>query len=589
MIKKRINNLRKWMTKENIQAQIIPTNDPHFSEYVAPHWETREWISNFKGSAGTVIVTDKKALLWCDSRYFIQAEKELDNEIFILMKIGQEGVPTINEWLKENMPKNTNIAIDGKLISVAAYNEMVKQLPDNKIVSSTDPFTQIWDERPSIPTEKARILPITATGESITSKRERVARELGLEKGIYITAMLDEIAWLLNTRGADVEYNPVTISYAVIAKSGISLFVDKTKFSKTDIIDLNSQGVTLHEYNDFDKFLSTLSGIEVTINASKFDIYHYNLLLTSGAEVKEEEITHGTITKLKSIKNDTEIEGTRKAMIEDGVALVRFNIWLEEMMTTKSEVSEYDLANKLRDLRLSMPSCVGESFGSIVGYGSNGAIVHYSPSEEESATIHPDNFVLIDTGGQYNFGTTDITRTIHLSMPTEEQKHDYTLILRGNIALSMAHFPVGTTGNQLDILARQFLMREGLNYGHGTGHGVGHQLNVHEGPQSIRMEYNPVQLEVGMITSNEPGLYKRGEYGIRLENLVLCCKSIKNEYGNFMKFETLTLYPFDKKSIDYTMLSKDEKQWLDNYHATVYEKLSPSLTSEECKWLKSHL
>lgn len=584
-----IKNLRSWLSSQGYNAIIIPTNDPHFSEYVADHWKSRAKISNFTGSAGTVVVAADKALLWCDSRYFVQAEMELDSAVFAVMKMGQPNTPTINQWLAENMCKGSKVAIDGKLLSVSSYNDMVSQIPDCEIISIEDPFNTLWEDRPSIPTEKARLIPVEATGESVTHKRERIAKALDLKNRFYITSMLDEIAWLLNIRGADIAYNPVVISYAIISESGITLFADRNKFSSADIITLNSVGVTLHYYNDFDNFLCSLKGKEVIINPSKFDIYHYNLLLKAGVEVSNETIACGVITKLKSIKNSVEVAGTKQAMIEDGVALVRFNIWLEETMNSGVEVREYDLSLKLKELRLSMPSCVGESFCSIVGYGTNGAIVHYSPSEEKSAVMKRDNFVLIDSGGQYNYGTTDITRTIHLSTPTDRQKHDYTLVLKGNIALSMAVFPVGTVGNQLDILARQYLMREGMNYGHGTGHGIGHLLNVHEGPQSIRMEYNPVILEVGMITSNEPGLYKVGEYGIRLENLVLCVESEKNEFGNFLKFETITLFPFDKKSIDFELLSKDEKQWLDNYHSAVYENLSPHLTSEECEWLKNQL
>lgn len=587
MIKDRVAKLREWLKKNKFEAVVIPTNDPHFSEYVASHWKTREWISGFTGSAGTVVVTAKEALLWCDSRYFVQSEIELDPAIFKIQKMGLSGTPSVNKWLNNNLKKSGRVAVDGKLFSVATFGDMLKEITNCEVVATVDPFIDIWSDRPELPKSIVRILDENATGESIKSKNARIAEYLGLDSHIYITSVLDEIAWLLNIRGADVKFNPVVISYAIVAKNGIILFVDTDKLLVGDRELLESKGVGIKEYRDFDSFLKTLMNVNVIVNPYKFDIFHYNTLVNNGAYVTAEESKYGVITEMKAAKNSVELHGAHRAMISDGVALVKFNMWLERALDNEDVITEYDISRKLHESRMTCPTFVGESFSSIVGYGSNGAIVHYSPSERGSAVIKPESFLLLDSGGQYEYGTTDITRTLHLSSPTEKERNDYTLVLKGNISLVMAVFPVGTCGYQLDILARQHLLRNGLNYLHGTGHGIGHYLNVHEGPQSIRADYNSTPLVEGMLTSNEPGLYRVGEYGIRLENIIECVKHSTTEFGDFLKFQTITLFPFDLKSINVGLLTTDERHWLNRYHAKVFDKLSQFLDTEERFWLSN--
>lgn len=587
MIKDRIVKLREWLRKNKFDAVIIPTNDPHFSEYVASHWKTREWISGFTGSVATVVVTAKEALLWCDSRYFVQSEIELDPSIFKVQKIGLADTPSVNMWLNNNLKKDGRVAIDGKLFSVATFGDMLKEITHCEVVATSDPFIDIWVDRPELPKSIVRILDENTTGESIKSKNRRIADCLGLDVHIYITSVLDEIAWLLNIRGADVKFNPVVISYAIVAKNGIILFVDADKLLADDRALLESKGVVIKEYSDFDNFLKTLTNVNVIINPHKFDIFHYNTLVNNGAYVTAEESRYGVITKMKAAKNSIELHGIHRAMISDGVSLVKFNMWLERALDNDDMITEYDISRKLHEFRMTCPTFVGESFAPIVGYRSNGAIVHYSPTEKRSAVICPDGFLLLDSGGQYEYGTTDITRTLHLSSPTDKERNDFTLVLKGNISLALAVFPAGTCGYQLDILARQHLLRNGLNYLHGTGHGIGHYLNVHEGPQSIRADYNSTPFVEGMLTSNEPGLYRVGEYGIRLENIIECVKHSTTEFGDFLRFQTITLYPFDLKSINVGLLTTDERHWLNRYHAKVFDKLSQFLDTEERFWLSN--
>lgn len=587
MIKERILKLREWLKKNKFDAIVIPTNDPHFSEYVASHWMTREWISGFTGSSGTVVVTSKEALLWCDSRYFTQSEIELDATIYKVQKMGHGDTPTINSWLGSSLRKGARVAIDGKLISVNDYREMLGQLPAFDIIAVNDPFVEIWEDRPKLPRSIVRIIDDNVTGESVKSKCTRISEMLNLNKHIYITAMLDEISWLLNIRGADVKYNPVVISYAIVTNSGVILFVDNNKFLDKDKSVLEAKEVSIKEYSQFDEFLASMTGINVLVNPNKFNITHYNILISSGAHVSEENLSYGIITRLKAEKNSVELHGIHRAMISDGVSLVKFNMWLERALDDDDYFTEYDVSRKLHEFRMTCSTFVGDSFSTIVGYKSNGAIVHYSPMEKGSSVIRPDGFLLIDSGGQYEYGTTDITRTIHLSNPTEKERNDYTLVLKGNISLVTAVFPQGTTGHQLDFLARQHLLRNGLNYAHGTGHGIGHYLNVHEGPQSIRAQYNATPLMIGMVTSNEPGVYKVGEYGIRLENIIECIPHSETEFGTFLKFQTITLFPFDLKSINVGMLTIDERHWLNRYHAKVFDKLSQFLDTEERLWLSN--
>ena len=588
MVKNRVANIRQWLSNSGYNAVIVPTNDPHFSEYVAEYWKSREWISGFTGSAGTVVITANEALLWCDSRYFVQSSMELDSELFSVMKIGIDGTPSINEWLNNSLEKGDKVAIDGKLFGVKAYSEMVAQMPNISLVPVSDPFISLWDNRPEIPKTIVRLLNDNDAGESVENKCKRVIAALNLDdNSIYVTMLLDEIAWLLNIRGADVQFNPVVISYAVITNNKTYLFTHKSKFIECDYLELTGKNIEILDYSDFESYISSLENTNVIINSSKFDIYHYNLLQTAGINIIEERGYCGVITSMKAIKNTIELKGINRSMVSDGVSLVKFNMWLERALHENVEVTEFDITRKLHEFRMSCPTFIGDSFNAIVGYKSNGAIVHYSPTAEDSRKITANGFLLMDSGGQYEYGTTDITRTLHLSNPTDKEKTDYTLVLKGNISLAMAVFPSGTCGFQLDILARQHLLRNGLNYMHGTGHGIGHYLNVHEGPQSIRMDYNPVAIVPGMVTSNEPGLYRVREYGIRLENIIECVKHSDSEYGELYKFQTITLYPFDSKCINIGMLTTEERHWLNRYHAKVFDKLSQFLETEERFWLSN--
>lgn len=588
MIKNKITQLRDWLKKNKFEAIIIPTNDPHFSEYVAQYWKSREWISGFTGSAGTVVITRDKALLWCDSRYFVQSELELDKTIFSIQKMGINETPTINEWLNGNIKKGGRIAVDGTLFSIVSFENMASQVSNCVIEPISDPFISMWDNRPKMPESILRIIDEKDSGESVQSKRKRVIEELQMDRNsIYITTMLDEIAWLLNIRGADVEFNPVIISYVIVSYYKITLFINNGKIISEDYDILKSLDINIEEYNNFDNYLLNIKGLKVIVNRDKFDIYHYKLLKSSGVEIEIEKGDNSVITTIKAVKNEVELRGIRRAMMCDGVALVKFNMWLEEVLNNGNEVTEFDISTKLHECRMYSPTFMGDSFNAIVGYKSNGAIVHYSPSEKESSVIRDNGFLLIDSGGQYKYGTTDITRTIHLSAPIERERVDYTLVLKGNISLTTAVFPAGTCGFQLDILARQHLLKNGLNYMHGTGHGLGHYLNVHEGPQSIRMNYNPTAIVPGMITSNEPGIYREGEYGIRLENIIECVKHSSSEFGVFYKFQTITLFPFDLKCINIGMLTTEERHWLNRYHSKVFDKLSQFLNTDERLWLSN--
>ncbi|MDR1985166.1 MAG: aminopeptidase P family protein [Prevotellaceae bacterium] len=582
-----IEKLREYMRKEKIDAFIIPSNDPHFSEYVANYWKCREWISGFTGSAGTVVVTNNKAALWTDSRYFLQAENQLKNSEVELKKAGLKETETIAEWLRKNIGEKSKTGIDEKLFSIAEFEDLQKQLFPLKLIPVADPFVEIWENRPEMPKNKAFLLDITFCGKTTKEKLKDIEKALGETKNmVYIISALDEIAWLFNLRGSDIDYNPTAIAYALIDFPNLHLFIDTKKISVYDKKTLKTNNVTIHEYEDFIKYTETVSDKKtVIINPKKNSVYIYNILKKNKLKTKIETNTNGIISSLKAIKNKTEILGFHRAMIADGVALVKFFIWIDKNIG-KTKITELDVSAKLHEFRTKNKLFVGESFETISAYSEHGAIVHYEPTEESNIEIKKQNFLLIDSGGQYYNGTTDVTRTIHLGKPTAAQKLDYTLVLKGNIALSMAKFPKGARGAQIDALARLPLWSAGKNYLHGTGHGVGHFLNVHEGPQSIRMNENPVTLEYGMITSNEPGIYVAGKYGIRIENLVLCKRYKTTAFGEFMQFETITLAPIETKAINKKLLTTDEINWLNKYHETVYKKLSPQLNSQERKWLK---
>lgn len=564
---------------------IVPSNDPHFSEYVADHWKTRQWLSGFTGSAGTIVVAKNKAALWTDSRYFIQAEEELAGSGIELQRIAIAGVPTPAEWLKAMLREGETVVVDGTLFSAGMFESLKEDLLPLSLECVADPFTDMWRNRPPLPDKKAFLLEEEYTGELASAKIERLRKQLSITAGkCYPVAALDEIAWLLNIRGTDIDYNPLVVSYAMVESDRVLLFAGKDKFSYGDSETLLRSGIILKNYSDFTAYLDTLQGKEVIVCPSALSVYHVERLKEAGARVAY--IGESPVAMMKAVKNKTEIEGFRKAMLYDGVALVRFEMWLEEMLDKGEALTEAQVADQLFEIRSDNPLFAGESFPAIVGYGPNGAIVHYHVDVQHASLIQKKGFLLVDSGGQYFCGTTDITRTYHLSEPAPHEKADYTAVLKGMIDLSLAVFPDNTRGTQLDILARRYLLRQRTNYLHGTGHGVGCFLNVHEGPQSIRMNENPVTFRPGMVTSNEPGLYRAGKYGIRIENLLLCREDQTTEFGKFMSFETLTLCPIDTKAIDIQQLNVEQREWLNRYHAGVYEKLSPFLTGEEQRWLK---
>lgn len=585
MIRSRLEKLREWMAAEEVEAFIVPSNDPHFSEYVAPHWACRAWISGFDGSAGTVVVTRRGAALWTDSRYFLQAEAQLDGSGIELQRMGLVGTPEVMEWLAAQSDVR-RIGIDGRLFSHRAFLRLADEAAERgmTLVDCSDPFNTIWEGRPDIPAEPATILEERYSGESTRSKLQRLRiPDDGIPEAVRLVAVLDEIAWTLNIRGTDIEYNPLVISYLSVEPERALLFTAPERFGPREREQLAAEGVEVRAYEAFDAYLATLANRPVVVHPEGLNQFHYAALEAAGARIEEETTPYSSIALLKAVKNPIEIDGFRRAMEVDGAALVRFERWLEQTVEAGGRPTEREITDRLHAFRAADPDFRGESFETIAGYGSHGAIVHYAVSEESDRAIGTDSFLLIDSGGQYPFGTTDITRTYHFGTPTEEQRRDYTAVLRGMIDLSAAQFPVGTRGAQLDVLARRYLWKAGQNYLHGTGHGVGHCLCVHEGPQSIRMNENPVTLQPGMVQSCEPGLYLTGRHGIRIENLTLV-----TEEGcptGFLRFEPLTLCPISLRAVETAALDADQRDWLNRYHAAVYERLSPRLTPEERAWL----
>lgn len=583
-IKERLHALRMTLQPHGIKAFIIPSTDPHLSEYVAPHWMSRAWISGFTGSAGTVVILPDKAGLWTDSRYFLQAEEELKGSDITLYKEMLPETPSITEYLSENLAPGDTVGIDGKMFSVQQVEQMQKELTTHQLQLTTfgDPLESIWDNRPSIPDAPAFTYDVKYAGQSCKEKISALRTELR-SKGIdaLFLSALDEIAWTLNLRGSDVHCNPVVISYLLITHDEVHYFISSAKVTPEVASYLSEQHVNLHEYNDVESFLSHFASKNILIDPKKTNFAVYSAISSKCPIIRGES----PVALLKAIRNEQEIAGIHAAMQRDGVALVKFLKWLEEAVPSGKE-TELSIDKKLHEFRAAQPLYMGESFDTIAGYKEHGAIVHYSATPDSDATLKPEGFLLLDSGAQYLDGTTDITRTIALGELTQEEKTDYTLVLKGHIALAMAKFPTGTRGAQLDVLARLPIWNHGMNFLHGTGHGVGHFLSVHEGPQSIRMNENPVILQPGMVTSNEPGVYKAGSHGIRIENLTLVCKDRKGMFGDYLKFETITLCPICTKGIIKEMLTNEETEWLNSYHQTVYEKLAPSLTAEEQAWLQ---
>ena len=584
-INQRLESLRKVMRREHLSAFIFPSTDAHQSEYVADHWQGRTWISGFNGSAGTAVVTMKSAALWTDSRYFLAAEEQLKGTEFQLMKLKIEGTPTISEWLAQELQgENAEVGLDGM---VNSYHETMGLIADLRksggitVRTNFDPLGLIWTDRPAIPANPVEIQPMKFAGESVASKISRIRTALRQRHadGMLISA-LDDIAWTLNLRGTDVHCVPVFVSYLLISSQQVSLYVDSAKINDEVKAYLTENGISLYPYNKVAEGLERYSEYNILLDGDETSYFLWKT-------VKCQEIIAGNspVPAMKAQKNDREIAGFRQAMLRDGVAMVKFLRWLKPAVEAGGQ-TEISIDRKLTSLRAEQHLFRDISFDTIAGYQAHGAIVHYEATPETDVALKPEGLILIDSGAQYQDGTTDITRTIALGPVTEEMKHVYTLVLKGHIQLELAKFPDGASGTQLDALARECMWREGYNYLHGTGHGVGSYLSVHEGPHQIRMEWKPTPLRAGMTVTDEPGLYLSGKFGVRIENTLLIKDYQATEFGKFLQMESLTLCPIDLTPVDFSILQPEEIEWLDTYHRDVFEKLSPYLEGEDLEWLR---
>ena len=584
-INQRLESLREVMRREHLSAFIFPSTDAHQSEYVADHWQGRTWISGFNGSAGTAVVTMKSAALWTDSRYFLAAEEQLKGTEFQLMKLKIEGTPTISEWLAQELQnENAEVGLDGM---VNSYHETMGLIADLRksggitVRTNFDPLGLIWTDRPAIPANPVEIQPMEFAGESVASKISRIRTALRQRHadGMLISA-LDDIAWTLNLRGTDVHCVPVFVSYLLISSQQVSLYVDSAKINDEVKAYLTENGISLYPYNKVAEGLERYSEYNILLDGDETSYFLWKT-------VKCQEIIAGNspVPAMKAQKNDREIAGFRQAMLRDGVAMVKFLRWLKPAVEAGGQ-TEISIDRKLTSLRAEQHLFRDISFDTIAGYQAHGAIVHYEATPETDVALKPEGLILIDSGAQYQDGTTDITRTIALGPVTEEMKHVYTLVLKGHIQLELAKFPDGASGTQLDALARECMWREGYNYLHGTGHGVGSYLSVHEGPHQIRMEWKPTPLRAGMTVTDEPGLYLSGKFGVRIENTLLIKDYQTTEFGKFLQMESLTLCPIDLTPVDFSMLQPEEIEWLDTYHRDVFEKLSPYLEGEDLEWLR---
>lgn len=587
IINQRLECLREVMKREHLAAFIFPSTDAHQSEYVADHWMGRAWISGFNGSAGTAVVTMHSAALWTDSRYFLAAEEQLQGTEFQLMKLKIPGTPSIAEWLgKELMDVDSpEVGLDGWVNSYSSTCGLIadlRKVGGITVRTNFDPLEEIWKDRPSIPLKPVEIQPMEYAGEDISSKIVRIRKALRAQHadGMLVSA-LDDIAWTLNLRGTDVHCVPVFVSYLLIASDKVSLFVDETKISSEVRAYLESNGVSIYKYNKVEEGLKAYSEYNILLDGNETSYYLWKA-------VRCQEIVQASspIPAMKAVKNEAEIAGYRRAMLKDGVAMVKFLKWLLPAVEAGGE-TEISIDKKLTALRAEQNLFRDISFDTIAGYQAHGAIVHYEATPETDIPLKPEGLLLLDSGAQYQDGTTDITRTIALGPITEEMKHIYTLVLKAHIQLELAKFPDGASGTQLDALGRECMWREGLNFLHGTGHGVGSYLSVHEGPHQIRMEYMPTPLRAGMTLTDEPGLYLAGKFGVRIENTVLLSEYMETEFGKFLQIEPLTLCPIDTAPVNMTMLLPEELAWLNDYHAKVYAELAPYLDEEEKKWLEN--
>ena len=584
-INQRLESLREVMRREHLSAFIFPSTDAHQSEYVADHWQGRTWISGFNGSAGTAVVTMKSAALWTDSRYFLAAEEQLKGTEFQLMKQKIEGTPTISEWLAQELQgENAEVGLDGM---VNSYHETMGLIADLRksggitVRTNFDPLGLIWTDRPAIPANPVEIQPMEFAGESVASKISRIRTALRQRHadGMLISA-LDDIAWTLNLRGTDVHCVPVFVSYLLISSQQVSLYVDSAKINDEVKAYLTENGISLYSYNKVAEGLERYSEYNILLDGDETSYFLWKA-------VKCQEIIAGNspVPAMKAQKNDREIAGFRQAMLRDGVAMVKFLRWLKPAVEAGGQ-TEISIDRKLTSLRAEQHLFRDISFDTIAGYQAHGAIVHYEATPETDVALKPEGLILIDSGAQYQDGTTDITRTIALGPVTDEMKHVYTLVLKGHIQLELAKFPDGASGTQLDALARECMWREVYNYLHGKGHGVGSYLSVHEGPHQIRMEWKPTPLRAGMTVTDEPGLYLSGKFGVRIENTLLIKDYQTTEFGKFLQMESLTLCPIDLTPVDFSMLQPEEIEWLDIYHRDVFEKLSPYLEGEDLEWLR---
>ena len=556
-IVKRVESLREYLRRNGLCAFIFPSTDPHQGEYVPEHWQTRKWISGFDGSAGTAVVTLSDAALWTDSRYFIAAAQQLEGTPFTLMKDGLPETPAIPEWLCQRLTENDVVGIDGEVFTATEIEELKAALGKAGIQLRTDldPAEELWTDRPPIPKNKVEIQPLEFAGESAESKIERVRQALREQNADSILiSQLDEIAWLLNMRGSDVHCNPVFVSYVLLTQDDVTLFIDSEKLDETARNYLKSIGVNVLPYG------------KPSFESKAFD----------------------PIPAMKSIKNHAEIEGFRRAMIRDGVAMVKFLRWLKPAVEAGKE-TELSIDRKLTALRAEQDLYRGLSFDTIAAYGPHGAIVHYEATPESDVMLEPKGLLLLDSGAQYQDGTTDITRTIALGPLTDEERLDYTLVLKGHIRLALTRFPDGISGTQIDALARYAMWQHGINYGHGTGHGVGSYLCVHEGPHQIRHTWKPAPLHAGMTVTNEPGIYRQGKHGVRIENTMLIVDDGETEFGRFLRLEPLTLCPIDLTPVIWDMMTQEEVAYINQYHKKVYDELSPYLNEEERKSLPQPL
>lgn len=588
----RLADLREVMRREKLDAFVFPSTDPHHSEYTPDRWKGREWICGFTGSAGTAVVTMEAAALWTDSRYFLAAEDQLTGTSFQLMKLKVKDTPTIAEWLGAQLKdRNAQVGVDGMCNNVSSVETLIRELRSEggiTVRTNFDPLNEIWKDRPAVPVDKVRIHPMEYAGESASSKIDRVRAELAkLHADGMLVSALDDIAWLLNLRGSDVHCNPVFVAYVLISTSDVTLYINNAKLTPYVEAYLAQQHVRVAPYEKVGEGLLKYFEYNILLDPVETSYTLYNIIASHDSRAYAKEIVRHTspIPAMKAIKNETEIAGFRSAMLKDGIALVKFLRWLKPAVEAGGQ-TEMSIDKELTRLRSEQPLFRDISFDTIAGYNAHGAIVHYEATPATDIPLEPHGLLLLDSGAQYEDGTTDITRTLALGPVTEEMRRIYTLVLKGHIQLELAKFPDGATGTQIDALAREAMWREGLNFLHGTGHGVGSYLNVHEGPHQIRMEYMPAPLHAGMTVTDEPGIYLAGQFGVRHENTLFIQPYMHTVFGDFLQMEPLTLCPFDTEPIIKELLAPEERAWLNNYHRHVFETLAPHLNDEEKAWLK---